>query len=302
MQTDPEASPTEAVTRAEYPKKFPPMKRMVKPQGIPIGAKPGMKMNGMTPPPPTAEGGAEGLAGPPVNGDITGAVPATRPYGGASAERFAAVERAAVANNLDLSASRESITAQTYRLKLDVATAVVPFANVGLDSQKERNQGDWGLGPGGGVKVPVFDWGQGVYPREASRLRKRVEEYAALATNVRAAARAAEARLQTTRARALYYRDVILPLRAAVTAESQLQYNAMQLGRFDLLLNKRLQIQAGVLYIAAVRDYWVARADVEQIIGGSLPTGGVGAMGGIGGGGTGAGPMIGTTGIGMGGN
>ena len=295
--TETEANPTEAVTSAEYPKKFPPMKRMVKPQGIPIGAKPGMKMNGMTPPPPTAEGRAEGLAGPPVNGDLTGAAPATQPYGGASAERFAAVERAAVANNLDLEASRAFITAQAYRLKLDVANAVVPFANVGLDSDKERNEGTWGLGPGGAVKVPLFDWGQGVYPRETSRLRKRVEEYAALATNVRAAARAAEARLQATRARALYYRDVILPLRAAVTAESQLQYNAMQLGQFDLLLNKRLQIQAGALYIAAVRDYWVARADVEQIVGGSLPAGGVGAMGGMGGG-----PMIGTTGIGMGGN
>ena len=288
-----EADPTEAVTPREYPSKFPPMERKVNPQGVPIDAEPGMKMKGMSPPPATPEARAEGLAGGPTTRDIDApppdvlggdldlmpattpahpAAPATRP-GVASEARFAGVERAAVARNLDLAASRRLIEAQASRLKLNVALALVPFADAGFDSQKEVGSGKWGVGPGGAVKVPVFDQGQGVYPREASLLRQRVEQYAFLATGVRAAARAAEARLQTTRARAAYYRDVILPLRAAVTAESQLQYNAMQLGQFELLVNKRLQIQAGQEYVLALRDYWRARADLEQILDGSVPPG-----------------------------
>ena len=245
------------------------MQQKVMPAG---GGSGGMKMDmGGTAAPPTAAARADGLAGPPTVADLTGDQPSTRPTPPASPEQFAGVERAAVANNLDLGAARSFIMAQASRLKLDVATAVVPFADVGLDSDKERNESNWGLGPGGAVKLPIFDWGQGAYPREASRLRQRVEEYAALATNIRAAARAAEARLQTTRARAAYYRNVILPLRAAITAESQLQYNAMQVGQFDLMLAKRLQIQAGAMYVSALRDYWVARSDLQQILDGSIP-------------------------------
>ena len=197
-----EQDATEAITPREYPSTFPPMEREVNPQGVPIGAEPAMKMGGMSPPPQSAEARAEGLAGPPTTQDATtrpadllaGATIAgaatTRP----TAERFADVERAAVARNLDLAAARHLIEPQASRLKLNVALALVPFAEAGFDSQKEVGSGKWGVGPGGAVKQPVFDWGQGVYPREASLLRQRVEQYAFLATSIRAAARAAEAR------------------------------------------------------------------------------------------------------------
>jgi hypothetical protein len=62
---------------------------------------------------------------------------------------------------------------------------------------------------------------------------------------------------------ALHCRDVLLPLRAQVLLETQLLYNAMQIGPMDLLRTKEQQIEAAVRYIDALREYWMARADLD---------------------------------------
>jgi cobalt-zinc-cadmium efflux system outer membrane protein len=98
-----------------------------------------------------------------------------------------------------------------------------------------------------------------------------LEEYAAMAVELRSAARALEARLQATQANAVYRREVVLPLRAAVVAEAQLNYNAMTVTPFELITAKRQQIDAAVEYVHAVRDYWIARADLEQLLDGGRP-------------------------------
>jgi outer membrane protein, heavy metal efflux system len=71
--------------------------------------------------------------------------------------------------------------------------------------------------------------------------------------------------------RARYYRDILLPLHERVVSEGQLQYNAMQIGIFQLLRDRAQQIEAGVAYVEELRDYWVARADLAQILSGRLP-------------------------------
>ena len=64
-------------------------------------------------------------------------------------------------------------------------------------------------------------------------------------------------------------------------SQTQLQYNAMQVSAFQLLEAKKSQINAGADYIEALRDYWVARSRLEQILSGRLTAfeaTGVGAM------------------------
>ena len=65
------------------------------------------------------------------------------------------------------------------------------------------------------------------------------------------------------RDRALYYRDIMLPLHERIVNESQLQYNAMQLGPIQLLRAREQQIETAVAYIEALRDYWLARGDAR---------------------------------------
>jgi cobalt-zinc-cadmium efflux system outer membrane protein len=78
-------------------------------------------------------------------------------------------------------------------------------------------------------------------------------------------------RVQGAQDRALYYRDILLPLRERIVNEVQLQYNAMQLGVFDLVRAREQQIQAAVAYIETLLDYWLARADLDHLLSGRLP-------------------------------
>jgi cobalt-zinc-cadmium efflux system outer membrane protein len=51
-----------------------------------------------------------------------------------------------------------------------------------------------------------------------------------------------------------------------------LQYNAMQRGVFELLGAREQQIQTAIAYIAALRDYWLARTELDQLLSGRLPS------------------------------
>jgi cobalt-zinc-cadmium efflux system outer membrane protein len=45
----------------------------------------------------------------------------------------------------------------------------------------------------------------------------------------------------------------------------------MQLGVFALLRAREQQIRAAIAYIDTLRDYWLARTDLEQLLSGRLP-------------------------------
>jgi hypothetical protein len=102
-------------------------------------------------------------------------------------------------------------------------------------------------------------------------VRAAAQNHAALAVEVRAAARAARARVVAARRRAEYYLKTVLPLRRQITAEAQKRLNAMQIGAFELLRTKQEEIDAGRAMVAALRDYWVARGRLETILSGRIP-------------------------------
>ena len=77
--------------------------------------------------------------------------------------------------------------------------------------------------------------------------------------------------MEGARDRALYYRDIMLPLQERIVHETQLHYNAMQLGPIQLLRAREQQIETAVAYIETLRDYWLARGDAGQIMNGRLP-------------------------------
>ena len=263
------------------------------------------KVPGPTPAPPMVEnpqGAAAKLAGPPLADNLS-----TPPSGGAggaddadpaaampgldwlgalsepgdawlpdalvpSQERSEAIERRVVERSLALSGQRHLIEAQAARLKLRNILAVFPFLNLGVTVEKAAgSESSTPRARRSRRRSRFFDFGQGVRPEEASRLRQRLETFISTATSLRALARLAEVRLQTTRERAAYLRDVVLPLHAALVAESQLQYNAMAVTPFELLAAKRQQIAAGRAYLLALRDYWTAYADLQQLLDGSVP-------------------------------
>ena len=181
---------------------------------------------------------------------------------------FADVEKRAVAANLGLAATRNQLIGATQRFGLGYAWPD-PF-DIGIEF--ERDEGEWSRGPSLEFAIPLFDFGQARRASGRSVLRQLEHAYTAQAIEVRSKARTATQALATARASALHVRDVIVPLRTRIVEQTQLQYNAMQVGIFQLLQAKREQIAAGRRYIESLRDYWIARGELEQLLSGHMTT------------------------------
>lgn len=178
------------------------------------------------------------------------------------------LEKQAVKASLDLSAARKEIQSAAAILGFTDATALIPFVAPGVDA--EREEGEWEVGPSLSVPLPIFNQGRARIAAARSDLRRAQQIYWAKAVQIRAAVRAARASVASARARALHVRSVLLPLSTQIVNDTQLQFNAMQLGIFQLLLAKVQQIDAGLRYIDALNEYWLARTALEQILSGQM--------------------------------
>jgi outer membrane protein, heavy metal efflux system len=180
------------------------------------------------------------------------------------------IERLSLERSLELTQARQGIIRAGEQLGLTRWTTLLP--ELGVGSQGERREGSWEVGPKLDFSIPLFDQGQARLGRTAAELRRIQQEYYSLAVRVRAQARSVRDRLEGATDRAMYYRDILLPLHERIVNEAQLQYNAMQLGPFQLLRAREQQIQTAVAYIETLRDYWLARGDLGQLMSGRLPS------------------------------
>jgi outer membrane protein TolC len=93
-----------------------------------------------------------------------------------------------------------------------------------------------------------------------------------LGVNAVSEAREAYGAYRATFAVARKYEGEVLPLHQTISAETELQYNAMQIDAFALLQAAREQVRAKVAGIEAKRNFWLASTDlsVAMLGGGTL--------------------------------
>jgi cobalt-zinc-cadmium efflux system outer membrane protein len=180
------------------------------------------------------------------------------------------LEAQALRQSLDLASARQRILVVGEQLGVTRATALVPEAFLGAGGELEG--GEWAYGPEFSVPIPLFDQGQARIGLAAAELRRAQQEYYALGVRLRATARAVREGVQGAQDRALYYRDILLPLRERIVHDTQLQYNAMQIGVIDLLRAREQQMQAAIAYVDTLLDYWLARTELEQLLSGRVPS------------------------------
>jgi len=182
------------------------------------------------------------------------------------------LESLAVSQRLDLAAARQAAEAQARSLGLARVTALFPDGVFGGEAEREP-EGEWSAGPAIEFSTPIFDQGQAAVAKAVAELRERQRRYAALAVHIRSQVRRSATRMESARRRVEYFETVVLPLRQQIVERTQLQYNAMQVGVFQLLQAKRDEIEAGRAYVETLTDYWLARAELERGVGGDLPAG-----------------------------
>jgi cobalt-zinc-cadmium efflux system outer membrane protein len=180
------------------------------------------------------------------------------------------LESLSVRQRADLAAARQDVLVQGRQLGMTEQFRLFQDLDLGADAERETD-GQWRIGPSVSVPVPLFDQGQAAVAKCESMLRQSVERYFAAVVDARSEVRAASMKLTNTSQKARLYRDQILPAQQEILQQTQLQYNGAFSGVFDLLQAKRDEIDAQSQYVQSVRDYWIARVELQRAIGGRLP-------------------------------
>jgi cobalt-zinc-cadmium efflux system outer membrane protein len=183
---------------------------------------------------------------------------------------LADLENVAVRQRLDVAMARRRVELLGKAVSLARSTRLFGRLEVGVDMHRDPS-GPRVLGPNLIIELPIFDQRQAAIARLEAQQREQQRRLAATTLDARGEVRLAQARLASARTTALHYRDTLLPLRVQILEQSQLHYNGMFIGLFQLLTAKQAEIEARRGALETLRDYWATRAELARAIGGALP-------------------------------
>jgi outer membrane protein, heavy metal efflux system len=179
-------------------------------------------------------------------------------------------ESRAIQQRLDLAAARQQFIADARAVGVARVDAILQQAEVGMHYEHEIEGGVRSIGPSVNVPIPIFNQGQPASARATAKLRQGQQRYLGLAADIRSDVRAAYDKMHLARQQVEYFKSTALPARSRVIEEAQLEYNAMQIGPSQLLQAKQEEVKTGAELVETLRDYWVARSELEKAVGGSL--------------------------------
>jgi len=186
------------------------------------------------------------------------------------------LETLALAQRLDLAAAHAQVAFAQATLDLKRRTRFLP-GTVDLGVSTDRDSGGGRVtGPRLDLQLPLFDQGQPEIARLSANLRQAQNRDEALAADIGSEVRTAHDALTAARTAAEFFQNTLLPQRKIILRESLLHYNAMQKSPYELLLAKEQQQHAERMSVETLRDYWLARTDLERALGGRLPPSGTG--------------------------
>ncbi|MBX3592397.1 MAG: TolC family protein [Burkholderiaceae bacterium] len=172
------------------------------------------------------------------------------------------VERRAIAERLDVQAARLGAEQTAKNLGLTQATRFVNVLELGAvrnASNEAPTQRGWEVS----FELPLFDWSGARVARAEAIYMQSLNRAAAIAIDARSEVREAYRAYRSTFDIARHQRDEIVPIRNRIAEENLLRYNGMLIGVFELLADARAQIASVNGYIDALRDFWVAQADLD---------------------------------------
>jgi cobalt-zinc-cadmium efflux system outer membrane protein len=206
-----------------------------------------------------------GLSGEQINWRIANELPAL-PEKELPLENLEAL---AVNQRLDLAAQRNRAASIAAALRLKGKTRFIPGVKIGVDTERTPD-GQRVTGPTLDLELPLFDQGQPAVARLRAEFQHANDIYAAQEVNVRSEIRETLNTLLAAREAVEFLQKNLLPLRKKILGETFLHYNAMQKNSFDLLMAKEREQEAEQSNVEALRDYWIARVELERAVGGRL--------------------------------
>jgi outer membrane protein TolC len=210
--------------------------------------------------------------------DLAEVLPDQLPPLPAHARSLGAVEQEAMDRRVDLAVARLETEALARSFGLTRNTRLINVFDASGISKTQKDKGERSAEGGGyniEFEVPLYDFGKAKVREAEQRYFEALNLVRAKVINARSEAREAFGSYKATYAIASQYQREVLPLRDTIAAETELQFNAMQVDAFALLEAARAKAEAKVASIEAQRNFWLAATDlsVAMLGGGGLSEG-----------------------------
>ncbi len=179
------------------------------------------------------------------------------------------IERQAMAQRLDIQAAKLQTEQTARQLGLTKTTRFINVLELGghlNSSNEEHAHAGWEIS----LELPLFDWGTARVARAQAVYQQALSRTAQTAIHARSEVREAYGHWRATHDIARHQRDEVVPLKKRISEENLLRYNGMLIGVFELLADARSQITGVSQYLDALRDFWVADAELEMAMLGPL--------------------------------
>lgn len=179
------------------------------------------------------------------------------------------LEKRAIADRLDMHSAIKSVDYAAKQAGYSENTRLLDEVELSLESEKvtdESRLNTFGIK----LPIPIFDFGQGRVSKSQAIYNQSVHRLYETAVNIRSEVREGYANFRYAYDIARSYDKVIVKTNQQILEETQLFYNGMLDGIYELLEDQRRAEQAKMEAIDALGAYQKAQADLEYTIGGKL--------------------------------
>jgi cobalt-zinc-cadmium efflux system outer membrane protein len=188
------------------------------------------------------------------------------------------IENVAVERSLELAAGRSHLEALAHRTGLERTEGWLPEIAVDYHAlvgdptaMPSAGDGRWRNGAGISVGIPLFNQNRGKTRAAEAEFDGQYERYIGATIDIRSAAREVGNHVRAAHGVAQHIGGVVIPAQRRVLDQTLLQYNAMQLGVFELLAAEQALLDVQLAELEARADYWVADAALVALLAGVRP-------------------------------
>lgn len=176
------------------------------------------------------------------------------------------LEARALAASLELQAMQSGLEALGKSSQLQHWSGVLPDVALGVRSEREEH----GFRVGGvlAFTLPIFDRQQGAVAATAAAFDAQKARLEAAAVDLRASARDLRNELEVAERLVRHFAERLLPARREVLRQTLLQYNAMQVGIFQLVAARQALLDAELAQANAQRDLRTLHAALDALLAG----------------------------------
>lgn len=175
------------------------------------------------------------------------------------------IEQLAMTQRLDVQSAKLQAEATAKNLGLSKVTRFVNVLELGYE-RNTSNEAPRQTGYEIGVEIPLFDWSGARVAKAETIYMQSVQRAAQAAIDARSEVREAYLGYRSAWDIARHYREDIVPTAKRISDENVLRYNGMFIGVFELLADTRSQIASVNASIQALRDFWIAQADLDMAL------------------------------------